>query len=184
MGTLICWWGQRLHIKVKGHLRSSCKIGWKCENGLIWKVEVRLEPNLVYWQSMGTFICSCGQRSYTKVKGHLRSSCKIGWKCENDLIWKVGSPIWTKLGDLDQMLTCIIHKPRRQASVAFWGPRSIFIPKSFYSRWPFFRLASRWKFIYQMVFNHQGWHCKVFHSRGSLSKVFFFIRKVIIPNVV
>ena len=29
MGTLICWWGQRSHIKVKGHLRSSCKIGWK-----------------------------------------------------------------------------------------------------------------------------------------------------------
>ena len=25
---------------------------------------------------MGTFICSCSQRSYTKVKGHLRSGCK------------------------------------------------------------------------------------------------------------
>ena len=29
---------------------------------------------------MGTVICSCGQSSYTKVKGHLRSSCEIGWK--------------------------------------------------------------------------------------------------------
>ena len=38
METLICWWGQRSHISVNGHLRSSCKIGWKCEHGLIWKV--------------------------------------------------------------------------------------------------------------------------------------------------
>ena len=89
MGTVICWWGQRSHIKVKGHLRSSCSIGWKCKSGLIWKIEVWLEPNLVYLYNMGTFICSCGQRSYTKVKGHLRSSCKIGLKCENGLIWKV-----------------------------------------------------------------------------------------------
>ena len=89
IGTLICWWGQRSHIKVIGHLRSKCKIGWKCESGLIWKVEVRLEPNLVYWYNMGTFICSCSQRSYTKVKGHLRWSCKKGWKCENGLTWKV-----------------------------------------------------------------------------------------------
>ena len=35
--------------------------------------------------NMGTFICSCGQRSYTKVKDHLKSSCMIGWKCENGL---------------------------------------------------------------------------------------------------
>ena len=77
------------HIKVKGHLRSSCMIGWKCENGLIWKVEVWFEPNLVYWYNMWSFICSCSQRSCTKVKGHLRLSCKIDWKCENGLIWKV-----------------------------------------------------------------------------------------------
>ena len=77
------------HIKVKGHLRSSCKIGWKCESGLIWKVEVQLELNLVYWYNVGTFTCSCSQRSYAKVKGHLRSSCKMGWKCENGRIWKV-----------------------------------------------------------------------------------------------
>ena len=91
MGTLICWWGQRSHIKVKGHLRSSCKIGWKCESGsgLIWKVEVRVEPNLVYWYIMGPFVCSCSQRSYIKVKGHQRSSYKMGWKCKIHLIWKV-----------------------------------------------------------------------------------------------
>ena len=76
-------------IKVKGHLRSNCKISWKCENGLIWKVEVQFKPNLVYWYNVWTFICSCSQRSCTKVKDHLRSSCKIGWKCENGLIWKV-----------------------------------------------------------------------------------------------
>ena len=56
------------HIHFKGHLRSSCKIGRKCKSGLIWKVEVRLEPNLVYWYNMGPFVCSYGQRSYTKVK--------------------------------------------------------------------------------------------------------------------
>ena len=83
------WWGQRSYIKVKGHLRSSCKICWKCENGLIWKVKVWFEPNLVYWYHMWTFICSCSQRSCTKVNCHLRSCCKKGWKCENGLIWKV-----------------------------------------------------------------------------------------------
>ena len=76
MGTFICSWGQSSHTKVKGHLRSSCTIGYKCENYLNWKVEVRLESNLVYWYNMGTFICSWGQRSHTKVKGHLRSSFK------------------------------------------------------------------------------------------------------------
>ena len=89
MGTLICWWGQKPHIKVKGHLRSSCKMGWKYESGLTWKVEVGLEPNLVYWYNMGPFVCSCGQRSYTKVKRHQRSSCKMGSKCKIYLIWKV-----------------------------------------------------------------------------------------------
>ena len=126
LGTFMCSCGQRSYTKVKDHLRSSCKIDWKCENGLIWKDEVRLEPNLVYWYNMWTFICSWGQRSYTKVKGYLRSSCKIGWKCDNSLVWKVGSPMWIKLGDLDQMLTCIIHKPRRQGMLAVRGLRSIF----------------------------------------------------------
>ena len=82
-------WEPSFVDEVKGHLRSSCKIGWKCENGLIWKVEVRFEPNLVYWYNMETFICSCDQMSQIKVKGHLRSTCKIGWKCENGLIWNV-----------------------------------------------------------------------------------------------
>ena len=88
MGTHICGWGQRSHTKVKGHMRSSCKIGWKCQFGLIWKVEVRLEPNLVYGYNIRTLICSWGQRSHTKVKGHLKLSCKIGWKCQFGLIWK------------------------------------------------------------------------------------------------
>ena len=124
MGTLICWSCQRSYIKVKGHLRSSCKIGWKCKSGLIWKVEVRLEPNLVYWYNMGTFICSCSQRSYTKVSGHLRSSFKMGWKCENGLIWKVGGPIWTKLGlltkygNLHMFMRSKGHKSR---SKFIWG---------------------------------------------------------------
>ena len=80
MGTFICLWGQRSYTKVKGHLRSSCKMGWKCENGLLWKVEVWFEPNLLYWCNMGTCICSCSQRSQSKVKGHLRSMCNITWE--------------------------------------------------------------------------------------------------------
>ena len=86
METSICSCSQRSCTKVKGHLRSSCKIGWKYENGLIWKLEVRFESHLVYWCNVETSTCSCSQRSCTKVKGHLRSSCKIGWKYENGLI--------------------------------------------------------------------------------------------------
>ena len=71
MGTFIYWWGQSLHIKVKGHLRLSCKIGWKCKSGLIWKVEVQLEPNLVYWYHME------GENLLT-IKGHIPRS-KIIW---------------------------------------------------------------------------------------------------------
>ena len=89
VGTLICWWGERSYIKVKGHLRSSCKVDWKCESGLIWKVEFWLEAHLVFWYNFGPFVCSCGQRAYTKVKGHQRSSCKMGSKCKICLIWKV-----------------------------------------------------------------------------------------------
>ena len=54
--------------------------------GLVWKVEVRLEPNLVYGYKMGTFICWWGQ-------GHiLRSKViwgQVGRKVENEklVIW-------------------------------------------------------------------------------------------------
>ena len=71
IGTLIFLWGQRLHIKVIGHLRLSCKIGWKYESGLIWKAEVWLKPNLVYRYNMGPLVCSCGQRSYMKIRGYI-----------------------------------------------------------------------------------------------------------------
>ena len=87
-------WKPSFVDEVRGHISRS-KVIWgqyvKCENGLIWKVEVWFDPNsnLVYWYNMWPFICSCSQRSCTKVKGHLRSSFKIGWKCENALIWKV-----------------------------------------------------------------------------------------------
>ena len=62
--------------------RSSCKIAWKYESCLIWKVEVVLKPNLVYWYNMGPFVCWCCQRSYTKVKGHQRLIFKIGSKAK------------------------------------------------------------------------------------------------------
>ena len=90
MGPFVFSCGQRSYIRVKGHQRSSCKMGSKCTIGskckihLIWKVEIRLEPKLVYWYNLGTFKCSWGQRSWIKVKGHVRLTCKIAWKCK---IW-------------------------------------------------------------------------------------------------
>ena len=93
----VIYQGQRSYTKVKGHLRSSCRIGWKCESGLIWKVEVRLEPNLVCWYNMGTFKCSCGQRSY---QGQRSSEVKLQdrlnmWKWSHLKSWSL---IWIKLG--------------------------------------------------------------------------------------
>ena len=52
-GNFICWWGQRSHTEVKGNLRSSCQIDWKFKIGLTWKVDVQLEPSLVYGYNMG-----------------------------------------------------------------------------------------------------------------------------------
>ena len=84
---------QRSHIKVKGHL-LSWKIGWKCESGLIWKVEVWLEPNLVYWFIMEPSVCLCGQRLYTKFRGQV-----VSWTQNvNSPYLKSWSPIGTKLG--------------------------------------------------------------------------------------
>ena len=65
------WWGQR-SIKVKGHMRSSYKIDWKCEI-----VSVKSDLNQTWFIDMWTFICLRSQRPCTKVKGHLRSSCKM-----------------------------------------------------------------------------------------------------------
>ena len=52
------------------------------------KLKSDLNQTLVYWYNMWTFICSCSQRLCTKVKGHLRSSCKIGWKWPHWKSWK------------------------------------------------------------------------------------------------
>ena len=79
---------------------------------------------------METFICSCGQRSQIKVKGHQRSTCKITWKCKFGLICiledQLELPYTNRCGDLDQMLTYIIRKRRRQATLAVRGSQSFF----------------------------------------------------------
>ena len=80
MEPFVCSFGQRSHTKVKGHQRSNCRMDSTYKIHLIWKVKVRLEPNLVYWYNVGTFTCSWGQRSQMKVKGHVRSICKVAWK--------------------------------------------------------------------------------------------------------
>ena len=127
--------------------RSSCKMwkwkwDWKCESGLIWKVEVRLEPNLVYWYYMETFLCSCGQRSYTKVKGHLRSSCKIGWNVKMASFEKLKSDLNPNLayGNLHMFMRSKGHKSK---SKVIWG-QVFFLPymltiSSNIPNWPFFK---------------------------------------------
>ena len=84
-GLLIHYGTLWSYTKVKGHQRS-CKMGWKCQIHLIWKVEVRLEPILVSWYKVGTSTCSWGQKSQVKVKGHVRSICKVARKCK---IWLI-----------------------------------------------------------------------------------------------
>ena len=97
---------------------------------------VHFESNLVYWYNMGTFIIfmwSIGHTSRSKVIwGQL-----VRWP-ENvnfDLLAYVGPIInsWgpiiyypNRCGDQGQMLTCIIHKPRRQATLTVRGLQSIF----------------------------------------------------------
>ena len=68
------------------------------------------------------------KRSQIKVKGHLRSTCKITWKCEFRLFCKLEDQLElpNRCGDQGQMLTCIIHKPRWQATLAVRGLWSIF----------------------------------------------------------
>ena len=87
----------RGHIpRSKGHLRSSCKIGWKCKIYLIWKIDVRLEPNLIFdimWEP-----------SYVhEVRGHIPRSKVIWDQIVRLKIWnwshlKRWSLIGTKLG--------------------------------------------------------------------------------------
>ena len=74
-------WGPSFVDEVKGHIsgskvtyqdkRWSCKIGWKCKIGLNWKVEVRLEPNLVMDITRESSFVN-------EVKGHIPRS-KVIW---------------------------------------------------------------------------------------------------------
>ena len=72
---------------------------------LIWTI-------LGYWYNMETFICSCGQRSQIKVKGHLRSTCKITWKSKFGLICilqdqlELSSQVWGSRSDVN------LHHPQ------------------------------------------------------------------------
>ena len=71
---------------------------------------------------MGTFIYSCSQSSYTKIKGHVRSSCKIGWKCENGFIWKVEvqfEPNFWSRSDVN------LHHPQTAAEGDTSDPRTV-----------------------------------------------------------
>ena len=109
------------HTKVKSHERSSWKMGPKCKITLIWEVEVWLKPSLVFWYYIGTSTCKCGQRSWVKVKGRVRSICKIAWK------WKILNPSHTygsmrtmwpqQVWDYGQVSICIVYKLRRQAAL-------------------------------------------------------------------
>ena len=58
---------------------------------MLWWISTKVESIDVTWEP--SFV--------DEIKGHLRSSCKIGWKCENGLIWKVGSPNWNQTWFID-----------------------------------------------------------------------------------
>ena len=77
------WW------ITKDHQRSSCKICSKCKFPSFKKLVVWLELNLVYWYTVRTFTCSLGQSSQVKVKGLVRSICKIAWKSKIELICRL-----------------------------------------------------------------------------------------------
>ena len=49
----------RSHIEVKVHLRSNYNV----KLASFEKLKFSCTPNLVYWYKMGSFVCSCGQRS-------------------------------------------------------------------------------------------------------------------------
>ena len=118
---------------VKGHIPRS-KVIW---GQVVWygkNVKMALFEKLKSDWSQTWFIDMIWEPSYvrvakdhTKIEGHIRSGCKIGWKCENGLIWKVEVRFEPNCGDLDQMLTCIIHKPRWQVTLVVRGPQSIFL---------------------------------------------------------
>ena len=69
----------RSKVTYQGQRSSEVKlkIGSKCKIHLIWKVEVCLEPNLVYQYNEETSTCSQGQRSQMKFEGHVRLIFKI-----------------------------------------------------------------------------------------------------------
>ena len=111
MGTCICWWGQRSHIKIKDYLRSSCKKlkKWKWSHLKSWMSD--WNQTWVYWYNMGSLnvhaVIYLNQRSL-EVKLYDWS------KMKNSLYLKSWSLIGTKLS----LMICIIHKPRRQATPA------------------------------------------------------------------
>ena len=96
------------------------------------KLEVWLEPNLVYWYNVGTFTCIWGQRSQIKVKCHVRSISKIAWKCT---IWPIWGPVRTmwpqKVWDQGRVSICIMYKLLWQATLAIRGPRCMFFSNKY-----------------------------------------------------
>ena len=55
--TLTCWWDQRSHIKVKGYLRSNCKMheGWKCKSSSNWKIGSPVGNCIRKWILLNSF---------------------------------------------------------------------------------------------------------------------------------
>ena len=69
--------GSIFHMLLMDFNQSWVWMGWICENGLIWKSDLNQT-----W-----FIDIICEPSYVHaVKGHLRSTCKITWKCKFWLI--------------------------------------------------------------------------------------------------
>ena len=70
-----------------------------------------------------------------KVSGHVRSICKIAWKCKFDsfaYLRTILNHMTQQVWDQGQVPICIIHKPQRQATLVVRRPQSIF-----YNRWTY-----------------------------------------------
>ena len=96
MGTLICWRGQRSHIKVKGHLRSSFKIGWKCESSHVgrqhqwsgdWEVFCRWFSHLLFCCKQGTWYKSSTLLLVPLKQFNVKSGMNVIYKSDFKIWW-------------------------------------------------------------------------------------------------
>ena len=116
---MFCWISIKLRSWIQHgmlHMFMRSKVTWGqvvryaqsvlCDS--FEKLEVQLEPNLHHRCIKGTFR-QWGQGSHTKVKVHLRSSCKIGWNAK------------LVLHQPSKNTFSLVRWKHTQATQVFWG---------------------------------------------------------------